>query len=407
MGDFYQHGVVATLHRLGRQKLEELEKKLMKLSERRAIVLILPIIPRDLEAEPFMKIVEELRGANYLHEIVIALGRTTQKEHFIEAKKKVSDLPQKVTILWTSGSRLDDLYHLLKINHLEVGPDGKGRSTWVAYGYVLSKDECGIIVQHDCDIVNYNRELLARLCYPLVNQDLDFKFCKGYYPRVTDRFYGRVTRLFVTPLIRSLMKMVGYHPFLVYLDNFRYPLSGEFSMTVDLARTNRVPGDWGLEIGTLAEIYRNCHLKRVCQVDLADTYEHKHQPLSNHDPSKGLMKMSIDIGKVFFRTLSSEGVIFTDEFFKNLTAAFLRTAQDTLKQYEADAAINGLYFDRHQEGQAVETFTRSIQFASEEFLKDPLGVPQIPNWSRVISAIPEILYLLADAVEEDSRKIRA
>jgi glucosyl-3-phosphoglycerate synthase len=130
----------------------------------------------------------------------------------------------------------------------------------------------------DCDIVTYNRELLARLCYPVAKSNLDYEFCKGYYARVTDRLHGRVTRLFVTPLIRSLKQIIGRIDFLEYLDSFRYILAGEFSMRADLARINRIPGDWGLEVGVLAEVYRNCSLRRICQVEIADKYEHKHQP---------------------------------------------------------------------------------------------------------------------------------
>ena len=45
------------------------------------------------------------------------------------------------------------------------------------------------------------------------------------------------------------------------------------------------------EVGVLAEVHRNCVLSRVCQVDLSDNYEHKHQPLTLEDPDKGLLKM--------------------------------------------------------------------------------------------------------------------
>ena len=122
---------------------------------------------------------------------------------------------------------------------------------------------------------------------PIASPNMDYEFCKGYYARVTDRMHGRVTRLFVTPLIRSLVKLYGSLPLLVYLDSFRYPLAGEFSMIADLARINRIPGDWGLEVETLAEIYRNCSSKRICQVELCETYEHKHQPLSAENPKTG------------------------------------------------------------------------------------------------------------------------
>src|SRR3989304_1652422 len=99
-------------------------------------------------------------------------------------------------------------------------------------------------------------------------------------------------------MVRALRSILGHLSFLVYLDSFRYPLAGEFAMQVNLARVNRIPSDWGLEVGVLAEVYRNCSLKRVCQADIADNYEHKHQDLSRGDPTKGLMKMAVDIAKI-------------------------------------------------------------------------------------------------------------
>jgi glucosyl-3-phosphoglycerate synthase len=215
--------------------------------------------------------------------------------------------------------------------------------------------------------------------------------------------HGRVTRLLVTPLIRSLQNLWGEHRFLRFIDSFRYPLAGEFAMHVDMARVNRIPWDWGLEVGSLAEVYRNYSPRRVCQVDIADTYEHKHQVLSSEDPEKGLMKMTIDISKSIFRTLASEGVIFSDGFFKSLSVAYLRLAEDTILKYEADAAINGLEFDRHEESKAVEAFVRAISLASEAFMKNPMGTPLIPNWNRVTAAIPGVLKMLKKAVDEDNR----
>ena len=99
------------------------------------------------------------------------------------------------------------------------------------------------------------------------------------------------------PLIRSLLQLVGPHPTLLFLESFRYPLAGEFAMVTDLAWIIRVPGNWGLEVGILAEVHRNCANRRVCQVDLADSYEHRYQDLSAANPLRGLLKMSVDIAK--------------------------------------------------------------------------------------------------------------
>jgi glucosyl-3-phosphoglycerate synthase len=402
MGDFYQSGVIATFHMLGEVNLERIESELEWYAEGRPIVLVLPSLYSELEGDALKGILDHLKEVRYIKEIVITLGPASEKE-FKFAKKFFSVLPQKTMIIWNTGTRLKKVYRSIEAADLPIGEPGKGRSAWMAYGYVLSQQDFHAIVLHDCDILTYSRDMLARLCYPVVNPNLGYDFCKGFYSRITDKMHGRVTRLLVTPLIRSLERILGYLPILVFFDSFRYPLAGEFSMDVDLARVNRIPGDWGLEVGVLAEVYRNTSTRRVCQVDIAENYEHKHQELSPEDASKGLHKMCVDICKTMFRTLASEGIVFSEGFFKTLVATYVRTAQDILKRYEDDAAINGLIFDRHEESLAVETFTSAIKRASGIIMEDPLGVPLIASWDRVTSAIPGILGRIKEAVEEDNK----
>jgi glucosyl-3-phosphoglycerate synthase len=189
---------------------------------------------------------------------------------------------------------------------------------------------------------------------------------------------------------------------LVYLDSFRYPLAGEFSMLTDFAGINRIPNDWGLEVETLAEVYRNYSLRRVCQAELCETYEHKHQPLSAEDPKTGLMKMAIDIAKSIFRNLAVEGIILSQSALSTLLINYQRTAKDAIKRYRDDAVINGLIFDSHQESGIVEAFSRALQIAGKAFLDDPLYSPLIPNWNRVISAIPDFLDRLRDLIEKEN-----
>jgi glucosyl-3-phosphoglycerate synthase len=401
MADFYQTGVVATFHRFGKVDLDRMENELTEFNRHRPIALVLPSTYAELEAPAIKKIVEDIKKVTYINEIVVTMGRTDEAQ-FKKAKKFFSSFPQRTRIIWNTGPAIGRLYGLLEENGLFVGDDGKGRSCWTAYGYILSREESKVIALHDCDIVNYSRELLGRLCYPVASPNIDYVFCKGYYARVTDRMHGRVTRLFVTPIIRSLEKLLGPLPLLVYLDSFRYPLAGEFSMSADLARINRIPADWGIEVETLAEVYRNCALKRICQVELCETYEHKHQPLSAENPKTGLMKMSIDIAKAIFRNLAIEGAALSESILNTLVVNYLRTAQDTIKCYHDDAAINGLYFDRHQETAMVEAFTKAIQIAGQEFQENPLYSPLIPNWNRVTSAIPEFLEKLNETVEQEN-----
>jgi len=401
MSDFYQTGVVATFHRLGAINLEKIESELSWYTESRPIALVLPSLYSEIEGEALRHIVRQLSEVKYVKEIVVTLGPAS-KEEFDRARMFFSSLPQRTRLIWNTGPRMSDLYGAIESAELPTGEHGKGKSAWMAYGYVLSRQEFHAIALHDCDIVTYSRDMLARLCYPVVNPNLDYDFCKGFYSRVSSKMHGRVTRLLVTPLIRALEKVIGYHPLLVFFDSFRYPLAGEFSMDVDLARVNRIPGDWGLEVGVLAEVYRNTSIRRVCQVDIAENYEHKHQALSPEDASRGLHKMCVDICKSVFRTLASEGIVFSEGFFKTLVATYVRTAQDFLKRFEDDAAINGLEFDRHDESLAVETFTKGIKSAAQIITDDPLGVPLISSWDRVTSAIPDILTRIRQAVEEDN-----
>lgn len=401
MSDFYQTGVVATLHRLGSRRIEEIEDELVRFSRHMPMALVLPALYSEFETPAMAGILKELPKIPYLTQIVLTLGNANA-EQFADAKNRLSGVHKNARLIWNDGERVQRLFQWLEENELTPGPAGKGRACWIAYGYVLASGQAKAIGLHDCDIVNYNRELVARLLHPVANPTVDFEFCKGYYARYTTKLHGRVTRLYITPFVRALQQIFGYLPFLVYLDSFRYPLAGEFSMHAELARVNRIPADWGLEVGVLAEVYRNCALKRICQVDLVDNYEHKHQVLSGDDPKKGLMRMAVDIGKTLFRMVSAEGAVLSEGIFRTIQSRYVRMAEDTVTRYYADAMINGLELDRHEEEVAVQAFARAIALAAEDYLKDPLGAPLIPNWNRVLAALPDFFSQLELAVEEDN-----
>lgn len=405
MADFHQSGVITTLHRLGAPGVERLERELLSYSPSRPIALVLPCLFSELRGEGLKGIVDVLRGVRYLRQIVVSISGACDRADYEEMRafwEGVHTIDgESPTMLWNSGPRLEALYERLRREGLDPGADGKGRSVWLANGYVLATDVSRVIAVHDCDIRGYHREMLARLCYPTANPNLHYEFAKGYYARVTERLDGRVTRLFMTPLLRAMKTVLGSHPLLDFLDSFRYALAGECSMTTDQARMNRIPADWGLEVGVLTEVYRNCSLKRVCQVELCENYDHKHQELSEDDATRGLHRMVVDIASSLIRNLASYGVEFDSGFLNTLTAAYLRTAQDAIASYNDDAALNGLGFDRHEEERAVETFTRALRAAGLGFVRDPMGAPQIPNWNRVTSALPDLLEELREAVEAD------
>ena len=269
-------------------------------------------------------------------------------------------------------------------------------------GYALATAKADAIALHDCDILTYDRSLLARLVYPVANPLFNYEFCKGYYPRVADnKINGRVCRLLVTPMIRAMKRVVGDSQYLAYLDSYRYILAGEFAFRRELLNDLRIPSDWGLEIGVVSEVYRSNNNRQICQVDIASNYDHKHQNLSLDDATLGLSRMSMDIAKSIFRKLAIQGTVFNQETFRTIKATYYRMALDLVEAHRDNAIMNGLGYDIHQEEVAVELFAENIMEAGKQFLERPMDAPFIPTWNRVVSAIPEILDDLREAVEED------
>ncbi len=402
MSDFSQAGAITTLHKLTDRPLEALEAELLGFSRKNPMTLILPSLYSELEGPALGPIVEKLAGASYINEIVIGLDRADAAQ-FEQARRFFDRLPQRKKILWNDGPALRALDARLAEKGLSPTQEGKGRNVWFCMGYILAANNAKVVALHDCDIVTYERDLPARLFYPLANPLFDFVFAKGYYSRIHDnRLSGRAVRLLVAPLIQSL-KILGPVPYLEFLGSFRYPLAGEFGMRTEIIPGMRIPGDWSLEIGMLSEVYRNVTNRHVCQVDLADNYDHKHQIMGDADYSSGLARMAHEIAKAIFRKLATEGIQLSSAFFRTLKATYYRQALDMIERYEADALLNGLTFDRHAEEQAVELFTQAIVRAGEAYLGHPEEVPFMANWSRVFSAIPDFAEAFIDAVESDNR----
>jgi glucosyl-3-phosphoglycerate synthase len=401
MADFFQNGVIGTLQKLRERPLDELEAELNTISKRRKMTLLLPALYSEFETPSMPRIIEELRNIKYLHSIVLSLDRANKKQ-FLEAREKMSALPANVKIVWHDGPRMQALYKEIKKNDFDLKLPGKGRSVWMTLGYILSNRDIYAIASHDCDIVNYKREIVSRLFYPVVHPAMNFEFSKGYYARVTDKIYGRVTRLFYTPLIRTLKRLLRSNSFLEFLDSFRYALSGEFAIISSLARGIRISPTWGLEVSLLSEIYQNTTVKRVCQVEIIETYEHKHQSLEKNKPDEGLIRMATDISKALFRVLSQNGVIMSQSFFRTLITAYVQESRGAIEKFHALSLLNGLSYDRHGEIEAVEAFTESLTRGMKEFTKNPIGIPMMPAWVRVAAAIPDFLDKIGEAVEQDN-----
>jgi glucosyl-3-phosphoglycerate synthase len=279
---------------------------------------------------------------------------------------------------------------------------GKGSNVWYCMGYAQALGNIEVVALHDCDIRTYDPLMLARLFYPVAHPNFTYQFCKGYYARVTEnKLNGRVSRLLVSPLIRALKKLAPGEPYLDFLDSFRYPLAGEFALRFDVLNDLRIPSDWALEVGLLSEMYRNFSTNRLCQVEIADAYDHKHQALSAEDGDRGLSRMSLDISKALFKKLATFGVVFDEGTIRTTKACYYRIALDLIESYASDAEMNGLTLDRHMEEQAVELFSSNILKAGLAFLDGGEETPFIPTWHRVSGAYAAVYEDLLEAVRHD------
>lgn len=407
MGDFYQNGLVTTLHNFHNIDVVELEKKLLKFAKKRPMGLIIPSLASEMETPALKNIINILKDIDYIGEIVIGLDRATE-EQFEYAKKYFSVLSKdkdnpRHKIIWNEGPRMMELKKKLEEKKIHLGELGKGRNVWTCFGYMIASGKSEAIALHDADIVTYSKEMVARLYYPVADPIFNYKFCKGYYFRADkEKLNGRVTRLMVTPLLRTLKKFFGSIEYLDFLDSFRYILAGEFSMRADVLKTVRIPSDWGLEVGILSEVQRHNSLARICQVEIGDAYEHKHQDVSIDNASAGLSKMSNDIARNIYAKLATNGTIFNEGTFRSIKATYQRIALDFVEQFNADAIINGLTIDRDQEEHMVDMFAKNIYKAGIDYLDYPYQIPFMPSWKRVISALPEIMEEFYEIVEKDN-----
>ncbi len=404
MGDFSQNGIVSTLHDFGTKSTTEIEKDLLSFSKERKMELILPCLYSELEGSALPNIVEQISKTKYLNHVIIGLDKASENQAR-KAWKFFKKINVPFTILWNDGPKLKKLDTELKKKNLAPNEMGKGRNVWYCIGMCIARDTARSVALHDCDIKTYDRRMLAKLFYPVVNPLFNFEFCKGYYPRIANnKMNGRVARLLVRPLLTALEKTIGKSDYINFMKSFKYPLAGEFSFRRNVLPELRISSDWGIEVGILSEMQRSFSPNNICQVDLADTYDHKHQDLSIDDETKGLSKMSIDIIKTFIKKLATQGNSFSREKFRSLKATYYRSALDLIDIYRSDAEMNGLKFDSHKEEEAVELFAVNIMKAGEAFYINPMDTPFIPTWSRVKSAIPDFLQRLNKAVSEDNKK---
>jgi glucosyl-3-phosphoglycerate synthase len=418
MADFHQEPQITTLHALYEafdkdNYLVSLERKLEDHARHEHISLLLPSLYSEIgNAGVLDRIIERIAEVRYLRSIVVALGGAPEEDKYREAQAYFGRLEtpaREVRVVWIDGPRIQDLLAQMAERGIPTGEQGKGQSVWLTLGYLFARDQANIIALHDCDIVTYSRTMLGRLIEPVANPNNDFQFCKGYYARISPSersLKGRVTRLFVTPFVDTLSRLMYQYGqtelqrFFDYHRAFKYPLAGEFCFTSDLARGLNIAYDWGLEVATLSQVYDQLTRRQVAQIDLASNYEHKHQELSPDDTSKGLHRMVVDIAKFYLTYMRSHGVPLDDSYVDMLLHTYYQNALKYIRKYSYDSDVNDLHYDLYEEESAASHF-RGFLWDAWMQSKGPQEAKLIPSWNRVAYTFPQIYERLREAVELD------
>jgi glucosyl-3-phosphoglycerate synthase len=380
MSDFFQYGLISTLHRLGSADLVE-DQTLRDAG----LGLLLPCHGRDVGSKALLDTIEVLNQLTFLDQIIISVNGFGSGQ---EAQAFWSHVKLPHTVLWNdSPSFLSWLQ-----NHDLPVISGKGLNLWSGLGFALSQTELPALIIHDCDIQNYTASLPVSLAVPVAN--LEYEFCKGFYSRVQEQLYGRVTRLFVIPMVRALVRTLGHLPLLDFIDSFRYPLAGECALSTGLAASLSVENGWGVEIGWLCEAYRLIDPEEICQVDLAMRYQHRHQTIDPGRPAEGLLGMVADIALSLLTHLEKEGCRLEPPILESVVSGYEQTANDMIRRYRDVAEFNKLPFARDEERQTARLFQERLQSATEEFNRGA-RTRSLPPWEQLLreSSFPEELIV--------------
>ncbi len=393
MGDFMQAGGVATVHRLPGVDIAALEKDLERFSGDRPLALVIPALASEMYGPALGGILEQLEGATYLSEVILVLGRADRKD-YSRAQWLMENQSSAATVIWPEGPELAGLFSDLG-QALDIGMPGKGRDVWIALGYVLGRGGIHSLALHDADIVSYTREIPLRLLLPLVHTDLNYSFCKGYYPRISQgSLAGRVTRLLVWPLV-DVLGAEAQAGILKIIGSMRYPLAGEFALTCELGARVPVPRDWGLEVGLLAAVTRTVSPNDMCQAALCDNYSHKHQELSPDDSSRGLNRMAVEVAESLLRETEPSG-----GWREDIPHSYVERALEMIPLYRGDALANGLTYDEASEKKAVHTFSRAVEIALSR-LTGEQALPPLASWEEIEGRIPGLMSGVVEAVRRE------
>lgn len=399
MADFYQHTRLPTLHHLATPDSNAREAELVEMTRERPVALLLPALHTEVTRPALPSILRQVAEVPYISEVVLSMnGMNEAQMHDARAKCHEWLGEKPLTLLWNDGPRLMAVHQSVTSEHV----DGKGANIWMGIACLRAAGHRGIVISHDTDILNFGPGMLAKLCYPIAHPQLNYRFAKGYYSRVADRLYGRVTRLLIFPLIQAFQEVLGAQPLLEHLEGFRYPLSGEFAADSETLAGFSLPSAWGLEIAMLCEVHRHLQVSEMCQVDLGFHYEHRHRQLDPGVVEPGLVAAAADVARCLAAQVLREAEERAAEsLLKLVNERYRLRAAEWMDRYEHVALLNGLIYDRNEEAMAMAAFTEALGILAGSAGSVSLMAPKLrPSPASVLTGITGLGGEIIAAIKE-------
>lgn len=342
MSDFAQQGPIITLPCLTTACADALDREILPhLTRKFPVALVIPCIAADAVQPPLSQILTTLHDVRWLQHVIIPINglphgefeRIAQnllKSHFrlpLTALHTDTDLPE---LSPGKGTNVLNALRLLKLNAFN-----------------------GIVSILDADNLAFQKDNLARLVHPVVDRSFGIEFAKHFYSRFDEQLHGRVSRLFLAPLLDALSSALP-GDLTRFLNAFRYPLAGECALTMRLAEQTQLPSGWGLEIALLAEAHRLLSPDAVCQIESPHPHQHRH-----HSDQQHLIQQCRAILGTLAAHPSTENRL-SNTFLSSLQPLLAQAQLRALRASSLIARANGLLHDVDHEFELCRLFAHTL-----------------------------------------------
>jgi glucosyl-3-phosphoglycerate synthase len=159
--------------------------------------------------------------------------------------------------------------------------------------------------------------------------------------------------------LAALESVDAPHAARTFLRAFHYPLAGEVCFTADLARRMALESSWGVELGMIHSLAVAAPAPRVCQIELCRAYDHRHRPLSPHDPTQGLHHTAREVVALVWRRFAHAEIDRS-----RVLAAWDSAAMEALRHAATLSHLHGLDYRPEAEAEAVQTFRACLALES-------------------------------------------